>query len=496
MKTTLATPTPEPLGVPSKTAKTLLGGSSVLKNAVKSGSIKPVVKGGRGKTTIYDLSDLRDYWKLLKGEGGFTMFEVLGVIAVVAALSTVVILAADWGCAVKESGIARQEQVINSAYQNFIAAGGEPQENAAAALESLKEPIYGVGPFLPDDVQMVVRRCSGEESELQLVDNNFTYGGDGGSSVTPDPSASPAPTASPSEVVHMNASASFPNQPYTPGTSQPVSLTLFNASDRDITATANLVLPAGVQLINGDTEWKGTIPAGGEITALGAILAGVEPGNHSLLFTAESPDATSAPISLSGVFPVRGQLLQVGIGCQPNVGMGTTLRFTVANQNPFPVDAVVTAILPPGLTTAGQIQWQGTVPANALNFQVLEFWAQAQYTALFTIQSQYVSSTQFVPSSDAVEHEDPNWGLVFDGRAPTPLNWAGSYGVGGVPAFTAQSIPAFAPAGISGSWATNVVQRNIPVRLPGALGFPATVHFEEGGNVTGITVNGTTYSKL
>jgi prepilin-type N-terminal cleavage/methylation domain-containing protein len=117
----------------------------------------------------------------------FTLVELLGVIAIIALLANIALMSVQGTLGASQEGaIKREVQVLNSAYQNFIAAGGDmrlafgdPNLNSAGqdltsddsaasaggraekkklapiALEILMKPwntnAYGVvGPFLPE----------------------------------------------------------------------------------------------------------------------------------------------------------------------------------------------------------------------------------------------------------------------------------------------------------------------------------------------------------
>lgn len=95
----------------------------------------------------------------------FTLLELLGVIAVVAVLASVAIQSTRGSIGASQEGaVRRQAQVLNSAYQTYIAAGGALSALAATDRETMKtqsrtavttllgtiNTSYGVvGPFLP-----------------------------------------------------------------------------------------------------------------------------------------------------------------------------------------------------------------------------------------------------------------------------------------------------------------------------------------------------------
>lgn len=123
----------------------------------------------------------------VRQKSAFTLVELLGVIAILALLANIVLVSVQGALGGSQEGaIKREVQVLNSAYQSFIAAGGDmrmsfsdpnlnstgqdltTQDSAASsggrtekkvlapiALEVLMKPwntnAYGiVGPFLPE----------------------------------------------------------------------------------------------------------------------------------------------------------------------------------------------------------------------------------------------------------------------------------------------------------------------------------------------------------
>ena len=87
---------------------------------------------------------------------GFTLVELLGVVAIIAVLATVSITSISGAIqGGREASSKRQIQTLNSAYQNYLAAGGVASgTNAAAVITELTNTItlpnstQTVGPFL------------------------------------------------------------------------------------------------------------------------------------------------------------------------------------------------------------------------------------------------------------------------------------------------------------------------------------------------------------
>lgn len=94
---------------------------------------------------------------------GFTLVELLGVVAIISILATVAIVGIQGSIAAAREGAAmRQVQVLNSAYQTYIAAGGNVLTNAETVdevIQTLMQPItmahitMPIGPFvLAEDI--------------------------------------------------------------------------------------------------------------------------------------------------------------------------------------------------------------------------------------------------------------------------------------------------------------------------------------------------------
>lgn len=114
---------------------------------------------------------------------GFTLVELLGVVAIIAVLATVSITSISG--AVQGGRVAsskRQIQSLNSAYQNYLAAGGASQggtvSSAFTALigkVTLPESNQQVGPFLLSTPLTTVKAADGSDVALGFdVDTGFT----------------------------------------------------------------------------------------------------------------------------------------------------------------------------------------------------------------------------------------------------------------------------------------------------------------------------------
>lgn len=91
-------------------------------------------------------------------QGGFTLVELLGVIAIIALMATVVISSIQGAVdTARASAAARQIQILNSAYQTYIASGGPVLADVTTVDEAVGELLKPlpmgnitkpIGPFL------------------------------------------------------------------------------------------------------------------------------------------------------------------------------------------------------------------------------------------------------------------------------------------------------------------------------------------------------------
>jgi len=143
----------------------------------------------------------------------FSLPEVLGAVAIILVLATLAVLGLGLTrCAMKESALTRELQLTNSAYQNYISAGGPALSDKPTILEALKHKYNNVGPFL----------IAGQGDNTELIDgmifenNGFVKSPSWECSPvtgvpatpTPTPAAStptPTPTPNPDLTVTINA---------------------------------------------------------------------------------------------------------------------------------------------------------------------------------------------------------------------------------------------------------------------------------------------------
>lgn len=107
---------------------------------------------------------------------GFTLVELLGVVAIIAVLATVSITSISGAIqGGREAAAKRQIQTLNSAYQNYLAAGGVAAGNTASAViteltstVTLPGSSQTVGPFLLSNPGANVLNKSGANVPLNF----------------------------------------------------------------------------------------------------------------------------------------------------------------------------------------------------------------------------------------------------------------------------------------------------------------------------------------
>lgn len=118
---------------------------------------------------------------LKSGKSGFTLVELLAVVAIIAILATIVISSIGNATSMaKDAAVMRQQQVLNSAFQSYIAAGGDLFVNEAAtevmnAMITYSDPTTGIrGPFLLQAAPTTMINSSGSVN-LQFASSRFGY---------------------------------------------------------------------------------------------------------------------------------------------------------------------------------------------------------------------------------------------------------------------------------------------------------------------------------
>lgn len=118
--------------------------------------------------------------KSINRKGGFTLVELLAVIAIIAVLAGVVIASiGNATTAAQDASVSRQEQVLNSALQNHIAAGGAAAtdvNNTLAALTAATTYVSGItGPMLLTTPPLSMTDGSGTTLNLAISGGQFVY---------------------------------------------------------------------------------------------------------------------------------------------------------------------------------------------------------------------------------------------------------------------------------------------------------------------------------
>lgn len=116
---------------------------------------------------------------ILVSESGFTLVELLGVVAIIAVLAVVAVTSINGSIrAGRESAANRQLQTLNSAYQSYLAAGGSvpaPGTWAGNVVIRLGNTINvaGIpfGPFLPNGANLFFTRANGATGNIVFIWN-------------------------------------------------------------------------------------------------------------------------------------------------------------------------------------------------------------------------------------------------------------------------------------------------------------------------------------
>lgn len=408
-----------PLGVTTKEAIAAIRSEKFFYRALSAGWIKPHIKGKGGRRSIFNAADVEKLFNRLgrelppllpyeKKKAGFTLLETMGAVALVLVLSAGALLAFTLNrCTAAETAFTRECQILNAAYQNYIAAGGNalaadaPTAEAYAAVTS---QVNGVGPFLirHDNTVPTFQLCSGPESPT------WTVGGFGSPTPTPTPSAtpSPSPTATPSGSATPTPTATpLPTATPTP-TPTPLPMVVTLISDDTVDQGDPITITADVNNPN-------STPQNGELTVsipssfmVGALSDGwtYNADDSTLIYRTtfpggpfSSPPVTVTPLSPEGEYSitaamdnydvttlhsinVRQAFSSIGVDTTASpqnlqYGQSGTLDITISNPNPASQVAIDIPIpngiglnylnLPFGWTLLNStLRFDGTVPAT------------------------------------------------------------------------------------------------------------------------------------
>lgn len=133
---------------------------------------------------------------------GFSMVETVGVIAIIATLSLVVILAIGFGpCLLKTVAYKRQIETLNVAYNWYNSIGGSVHATKAETMAAITVPYNNIGPFLqagsvPNEAMDALVLWDSEKRIFHL-DPDWECGEVGGPTPVPTPTPPPTPTPTP-----------------------------------------------------------------------------------------------------------------------------------------------------------------------------------------------------------------------------------------------------------------------------------------------------------
>ena len=107
---------------------------------------------------------------------GFTLVELLGVVAIIAVLATVSITSISGAIqGGREASAKRQIQTLNSAYQNYLAAGGSATGQTLTSINTalqaalpLPNSSQSVGPFLTAPFATTVLNADGDPVTIEF----------------------------------------------------------------------------------------------------------------------------------------------------------------------------------------------------------------------------------------------------------------------------------------------------------------------------------------
>lgn len=360
-----------------------------------------------------------------KPQNAYTLVEVVAVVAVVLVLSGVAVAALGLNrCASLEASCRREVQVLNSAYQSYIAAGGTPLATTATTDEvyaAIRQPVNGVGPFLVrEGPRPVFMLCTGVDGP-EWGEKGFTV-----PTPTPVPTATPTPapastptptpgpTASPTPVLPLTVAIN------TTDTDQgdPITITadITNPNPDATEAELRVEIPGSfepVALLDGWTYdaagpsvvYRGSIPSG-DFTSPGVTLRPLSPaGAYTVTATLDGnfeQANVSAPVVVSEAFSAISVDTTASPQSVPYGGSGV-LNVTITNPNPSSYVTLDIALPSGPIAITHQGQWLSYAGESAPASDVAT-------NATYVGPASYLfSGTLSLPSG---------WSLVQTGSAP------------------------------------------------------------------------------
>jgi len=215
-----------PLGLTTKEVLAKIRNSRIFRRALGAGWIKPHIPGKAGRTAIYANEDVEKLWNRLHKElppklpyeksktGGYSIVELVGSIMIVLILAAISISTIGANkCAGLEAACKREIQTLNSAYQSYVAAGGNPLPKTAsveAVYTAVRTKVNGVGPFLIREsaTPPILTTCTGQKP--LAWNGEFATPAptpEGGTTPTPAPTATPTATPTPLPSLTMAITA-------------------------------------------------------------------------------------------------------------------------------------------------------------------------------------------------------------------------------------------------------------------------------------------------
>lgn len=222
----MTTPPQSPLGLTTKEVLAKLRNSRIFRRALAAGWIKPHIPGKAGRTALFANADVEKLWNRLHKElppklpyekkrtGGYSIVELMGSIMIILILAGISLHTMGLNkCAGLEAACKREIQTLNSAYQSYVAAGGNPLPKTASVEDvytAVRSKVNGMGPFLIREsaTPPIFTTCTG--SKVLTWNGEFATPSptpEGGITPTPEPTPTPTPTPTPLPSLTMALTA-------------------------------------------------------------------------------------------------------------------------------------------------------------------------------------------------------------------------------------------------------------------------------------------------